>query len=76
MVDGSTRSSHSNAYCYGWGNNRRIVLYDKLLQQMSETEVRDGLPSGWLLAGCDCSLRLYHDCRWWQWLRMSWSTGL
>jgi STE24 endopeptidase len=45
VVDGSTRSSHSNAYCYGSGSNRRIVLYDTLLQQMSETEVRDGLPS-------------------------------
>jgi STE24 endopeptidase len=26
VVDGSTRSAHSNAYCYGFGRNKRIVL--------------------------------------------------
>jgi len=55
VVDGSTCSRHSNACCYGRGSNRRIVLYDALLQQTSETEVSGGLPSGWLLAGGDCS---------------------
>jgi STE24 endopeptidase len=30
VVDGSTRSSHSNAYFYGFGKNKRIVLYDTL----------------------------------------------
>lgn len=30
-VDGSTRSSHSNAYFFGFGKNKRIVLYDTLL---------------------------------------------
>ena len=30
VVDGSTRSSHSNAYFYGFGRNKRIVLYDTL----------------------------------------------
>jgi STE24 endopeptidase len=32
-VDGSKRSGHSNAYMYGFGKNKRIVLYDTLLQQ-------------------------------------------
>lgn len=35
VVDGSTRSSHSNAYMYGFFNNKRIVLYDTLIQQCS-----------------------------------------
>lgn len=30
VVDGSTRSSHSNAYFYGFGSQKRIVLYDTL----------------------------------------------
>ena len=30
VVDGSTRSSHSNAYFYGFGTNKRVVLYDTL----------------------------------------------
>ncbi|XP_077245457.1 CAAX prenyl protease 1 homolog isoform X2 [Tasmannia lanceolata] len=38
VVDGSTRSSHSNAYMYGFFNNKRIVLYDTLLQQCKEDE--------------------------------------
>ncbi|KAI5389849.1 CAAX prenyl protease 1, partial [Lathyrus oleraceus] len=33
VVDGSTRSSHSNAYMYGFFKNKRIVLYDTLVQQ-------------------------------------------
>lgn len=35
VVDGSTRSGHSNAYLYGFFNNKRIVLYDTLLKQVS-----------------------------------------
>jgi STE24 endopeptidase len=31
QVDGSTRSAHSNAYFYGFGSSKRIVLYDTLL---------------------------------------------
>uniref|UniRef100_A0A7C8YH37 CAAX prenyl protease n=1 Tax=Opuntia streptacantha TaxID=393608 RepID=A0A7C8YH37_OPUST len=38
VVDGSTRSSHSNAYMYGFFNNKRIVLYDTLLQQCKNDE--------------------------------------
>ncbi|GAB2271745.1 CAAX prenyl protease 1 [Dionaea muscipula] len=33
VVDGSMRSSHSNAYMYGFFNNKRIVLYDTLIEQ-------------------------------------------
>ncbi|GMN45024.1 hypothetical protein TIFTF001_014215 [Ficus carica] len=38
VVDGSTRSSHSNAYMYGFFNNKRIVLYDTLIQQCKNDE--------------------------------------
>ena len=34
VVDGSTRSAHSNAYMYGFFKNKRIVLYDTLLNQV------------------------------------------
>ncbi|KAG8346907.1 putative CAAX prenyl protease N terminal five membrane helices Peptidase family M48 [Trypanosoma vivax] len=40
-VDGSRRSGHSNAYFYGFWNNKRIVLYDTLTQQMENDD--DGL---------------------------------
>jgi STE24 endopeptidase len=33
MIDASKRSSHSNAYYYGFGSNKRIVLFDTLLEQ-------------------------------------------
>jgi STE24 endopeptidase len=36
VVDGSTRSSHSNAYFYGFWKNKRIVLYDTILQQLDQ----------------------------------------
>ncbi|KAJ3324776.1 CAAX prenyl protease 1 [Boothiomyces sp. JEL0866] len=39
VVDGSKRSSHSNAYFYGFFNNKRIVLFDTLLQQSTHSEV-------------------------------------
>ncbi|KAL0846082.1 hypothetical protein Bca101_019328 [Brassica carinata] len=40
VVDGSTRSSHSNAYMYGFFKNKRIVLYDTLIQQcQNENEI-------------------------------------
>nr|AIC32889.1 STE24 [Puccinellia tenuiflora] len=39
VVDGSTRSSHSNAYMYGFFKNKRIVLYDTLIQQCIDNEV-------------------------------------
>jgi STE24 endopeptidase len=38
-MDASKRSRHSNAYFSGIGKVKRIVLYDTLIQQMSEDEV-------------------------------------
>lgn len=38
-VDGSKRSGHSNAYMYGFFKNKRIVLYDTLINQCSEEQV-------------------------------------
>ncbi|KAH9283766.1 CAAX prenyl protease 1 -like protein [Echinococcus granulosus] len=32
VVEGSKRSSHSNAYFYGFGKNKRIVLFDTLIR--------------------------------------------
>jgi STE24 endopeptidase len=34
----STRSSHSNAYMYGFWWNKRIVLYDTLLSQTASED--------------------------------------
>lgn len=39
VVDGSKRSSHSNAYFYGFFNNKRIVIFDTLIDQSTEEEV-------------------------------------
>jgi len=39
VVDGSKRSAHSNAYFYGFFKNKRIVLYDTLLSQVSQSEL-------------------------------------
>jgi STE24 endopeptidase len=38
-VDGSRRSAHSNAYFYGFWNNKQIVLFDTLVDQLDEEEV-------------------------------------
>uniref|UniRef100_A0A0C9QWP0 CAAX prenyl protease n=1 Tax=Wollemia nobilis TaxID=56998 RepID=A0A0C9QWP0_9CONI len=38
VIDGSTRSTHSNAYMYGFYNNKRIVIYDTLIQQCKNEE--------------------------------------
>ncbi|CAG8435341.1 5557_t:CDS:2 [Diversispora eburnea] len=35
VIDGSKRSGHSNAYFYGFFKNKRIVLYDTLIEQAS-----------------------------------------
>jgi len=34
VIDGSTRSAHSNAYLYGFFRNKRIVIYDTLINQV------------------------------------------
>ncbi len=39
VIDGSRRSSHSNAYFYGLFREKRIVLYDTLIAQMATEEV-------------------------------------
>jgi len=38
-IDGSRRSSHSNAFFAGIGKTRRIVLFDTLVQNLSTTEI-------------------------------------
>lgn len=39
VMDGSKRSSHSNAFFFGLFNNKRIVIYDTLLKQCSVDEI-------------------------------------
>jgi STE24 endopeptidase len=39
VMDGSRRSSKSNAFFAGLGANRRIVLFDTLLEKLSSTEL-------------------------------------
>ena len=43
VVDGSNRSAHSNAYMYGFHKNKRIVLYDTLINgyKMSEDKINE-----------------------------------
>jgi len=40
-VLGSKRSSHSNAYFYGFHKNKRIVLFDTLLEGYKPTRTND-----------------------------------
>lgn len=39
QVDASRRSGHSNAYFTGLGRQKRVVLFDTLLQQLSKEEI-------------------------------------
>jgi STE24 endopeptidase len=39
VMDGSKRSRHSNAFFTGFGRFRKIVLFDTLIQQLTETEL-------------------------------------
>ena len=39
VMDGSKRSSHGNAYFTGFGNNKRIVFFDTLLERLSPDEI-------------------------------------
>lgn len=39
VVDGSKRSSHSNAYFTGFGKSKRIVFFDTLLQRLDADEI-------------------------------------
>lgn len=39
VMDGSKRSSHSNAFFTGFGKFRRIVLFDTLIEQLTQSEL-------------------------------------
>lgn len=39
LMDGSKRSSHSNAFFFGLFKNKRIVIYDTLVDQASTAEI-------------------------------------
>lgn len=39
VMDGSKRSSHGNAYFTGFGNNKRIIFFDTLLESLSPNEM-------------------------------------
>ena len=39
VMDGSKRSSHSNAFMFGFGKNKRIVLFDTLIDQVHDDEI-------------------------------------
>ncbi len=39
QVDASRRSGHSNAYFTGFGKQKRVVLFDTLLEQLSKEEI-------------------------------------
>ncbi|KAJ2656357.1 zinc metalloprotease [Coemansia sp. RSA 1200] len=39
VVDGSKRSSHSNAYVTGFFNSKKIVVYDTLIEQCTTDEI-------------------------------------
>tara|TARA_Y100000588_G_scaffold108236_2_gene118649 strand:- start:6517 stop:7761 length:1245 start_codon:yes stop_codon:yes gene_type:complete len=40
VMDGSKRSGHSNAFFTGFGKFRRIVLYDTLMEQLKNNELK------------------------------------
>ncbi|MEX0606620.1 MAG: M48 family metallopeptidase, partial [Halofilum sp. (in: g-proteobacteria)] len=39
VIDGSRRSGHGNAYFSGFGQNKRIVFFDTLLEQLRPDEI-------------------------------------
>ncbi len=39
VMDASKRSKHSNAYFTGFGKAKRVVLYDTLIEQLSQEEI-------------------------------------
>ncbi|MDP0497416.1 MAG: M48 family metallopeptidase [Verrucomicrobiota bacterium JB024] len=43
VMDGSKRSTHSNAFFTGFGKFRRIVLYDTLVEQLEDIELESVL---------------------------------
>jgi STE24 endopeptidase len=77
VMDGSKRSGHANAYMYGFGKSKRIVLFDTLLDQCNENQVcctiTMQIGQHFALYPSDCALvqRQKHPCRWWRSWRMS-----
>ena len=65
VMDGSRRSSHANAYFTGFGGNRRIVLFDTLLNALTAAQIEA------VLAHELGHFKLRH-VTW----RMAWSFGL
>lgn len=43
VMDGSTRSSHGNAYFTGFGNSKRVVFFDTLLERLNTEEIESVL---------------------------------
>ena len=39
VMDGSTRSSHGNAYFTGFGSSKRVVFFDTLLERLDTDEI-------------------------------------
>ena len=39
VMDGSARSSHGNAYFTGFGNSKRVVFFDTLLERLNAEEI-------------------------------------
>jgi STE24 endopeptidase len=39
VIDGSKRSSHSNAFFTGFGKTKRIALFDTLIEQLNKDEI-------------------------------------
>ena len=39
VMDGSTRSSHGNAYFTGFGSSKRVVFFDTLLERLNTDEI-------------------------------------
>lgn len=39
VMDGSTRSSHGNAYFTGFGSSKRVVFFDTLLERLDADEI-------------------------------------
>ena len=44
VMDGSKRSSHSNAFLFGFGSNQSIVLFDTLVKQVKEEKGAEPTP--------------------------------
>mmetsp|Transcript_9980 Transcript_9980/g.21951 ORF Transcript_9980/g.21951 Transcript_9980/m.21951 type:complete len:526 (+) Transcript_9980:165-1742(+) len=58
QMDGSERSSHSNAFLFGFWKNKRIVLFDTLLQVQVNLSKKAGEPLGFDFEKTDKGLKL------------------